>query len=465
MPDSVLAQLARFASGVAIEACPEAVVQKARALLLYALGVGAASAAAPELVPVAAALRAEYGDGDAATCLVDGTRMALGAAAYSNAVLCHVRIQDDAHPAGHLGTVIVPAALVVAEVRQRSGRDLLAAIIGGYEIATRIGRDHAVDLSERGFRTTPIYGTLGAAAACARLLGLDERGTLHALALATHGAAGLREFAASGTDEYPLQAGVAARNAITSALLAGEGIAGTESAITGRAGLHRAYGHPDKDYAQRVLAELGTEYEMLRVTYKPYPGGQYHRGVIRGFAALREHARGEAIEAAHVHMHPFEAGYLGLGYKGPFRTYAQAFFSVPFCASLAWLHGTVTFEGLHRFDDPDILALVDRIHVVADQSCERYQPLVRITLKSGSGLQWRDESGEKGYELDWRAAVEMTQALCAEAGVERKHGDNLIEASARADRLETPAALLLAATGFAAATRKMAAIRRGGFET
>jgi 2-methylcitrate dehydratase PrpD len=141
-------------------------VQKARALVLYGLGVGVASAAAPELAPVLAALRAEYGDGEAATSLVDGTSMALGAAAYCNAVLCHVRIQDDAHPAGHLGTVILPAALALAEARQRSGRNLLAAIIGGYEVATRIGRDHAVDLKRHGFerhRSTARW----AAAACA----------------------------------------------------------------------------------------------------------------------------------------------------------------------------------------------------------------------------------------------------------------------------------------------------------
>jgi hypothetical protein len=98
------------------------------------------------------------------------------------------------------------------------------------------------------------------------------------------------------------------------------------------------------------------------------------------------------------------------------RTNAQAFFSVPFCASLAWLRGAVTFEELHRFDDAAILALVGRIQGIADPSCERYKPLVRVTLKSGSSFEWCDESVEKGYDLDWSAAVNMTQQLCAEAG-------------------------------------------------
>jgi 2-methylcitrate dehydratase PrpD len=162
--------LARFSSQVELSSLPQSVINKARALLLYAVAVGMASVDAPGLAATVAALRREYGQaGGEATCLVDGSRLAPGAAAFVNAVLFHSRIQDDAHPAGHMGTIIVPAALALAEVQGCSGARLLEAIVGGYEVALRIGRDHARDLSERGFRTTPIYGALGAAAACARL--------------------------------------------------------------------------------------------------------------------------------------------------------------------------------------------------------------------------------------------------------------------------------------------------------
>ena len=167
-----------------------------------------ASAGAPGLTRTVAALRAEYGADGAATCLIDGSRLAPGAAAFANAVLFHARIQDDAHPAGHMGTVILPAALALAETRGCTGAQLLEAIVSGYEVALRIGRDHARDLSERGFRTTPIYGAIGAAAACARLLALDAERTMNALSLTTHAAAGLRQFADAGTDEHPYQAGL-----------------------------------------------------------------------------------------------------------------------------------------------------------------------------------------------------------------------------------------------------------------
>ena len=85
--------------------------------------------------------------------------------------------------------------------------DLIAALVAGYETALRIGRDHAADLSARGFRTTPTYGVFGAAAAAGRLLGLDERTMTHALALAANMAGGLREYSESGSEDFAVPRG------------------------------------------------------------------------------------------------------------------------------------------------------------------------------------------------------------------------------------------------------------------
>lgn len=435
-PANPLHVLAGFAANVQPARCPEAVVRKARALLLYGVAVGVTSANAQAPQRVAAALRREYGSGGGnATCLVDGSRISPGAAAFGNAVLLHARMQDDAHPAGHMGTVILPAALALAEARGNTGSDVLAAIISGYEVSLRIGRDHAADLSERGFRTTPIYGAFGAAAACARLLNLDAQRTAHALALTTHGVGGLREFADAGTDEYPFQAGFGARNGLSCALLADEGLESAATALTGRAGFFNAFADKNTDYAKRLLDALGSNYELERVTYKPYPGGQFHRGVIRGFAALREQAAGARLTAAQVHMHPFEAAFLGLDYNGPYRTYAQAFYSVPFCAALAWIHGTVTFAGLNRRDAADVLDIVARTRVVSDAARARYKPLTRVTLADDRVLEWADDPGEDSYTLTWETAIEMTHRLCDEAGAAPQQAAALIEAVAGVDAM------------------------------
>ena len=454
MSSESILELARFSSQISLSTLPASVAEKARALLLYGIGVGMASLDAPALAGIVAALRAEYGGSGDATCLVDGSRLAPGAAAFANAALFHARIQDDAHPAGHMGAVILPAALVLAEKRGCTGAQLIEAVASGYEVSLRIGRDHARDLSERGFRTTPIYGAIGAAAACARLLALDPVRIANALSLTTHAAAGLRQFADAGTDEYPYQAGFAARTGVTSALLAEQGIEGTASAFTGRAGLLPVYGQPGKDYASRLTDGLGTHYEIESVTYKPYPGGQFHRGVIRGFAKLRERVPRDSVETAHVHMHPFEANYLGLAYKGPFSTYSQAFFSVPFCAALSWLTRTVTFAGLHRFDDPAILEFVARTRVVSDDRRERYKPLIRLGLKDGSSVEWLDDAGEEGYDLTWDAATKMVRALYRESNCPDASCEALIDAVRRLDAAPSVAPLLAAATsGVASASR------------
>ena len=79
--------------------------------------------------------------------------MPAGKAALGNAVLFHLRVQDDAHACGHFGAVVLPAALAVAEETGASGAALLAAVVAGYETALRIGRDHGDAISKRGFQS------------------------------------------------------------------------------------------------------------------------------------------------------------------------------------------------------------------------------------------------------------------------------------------------------------------------
>ena len=231
--------------------------------------------------------------GGSAHRLLDGMRTAPGAAAFANAVLLHARIQEDAHPAGHVGVVVIPAALAAAEHTAANGEELLAGVVAGYETALRIGRGHAAAASRRGFRTTPIYGVIGAAAAAARLHGLPADRTADALALAANLAGGLREFAVAGTDEYVLQAGSAARSGLTAAWCAAEGMRGAPTILEGPAGFLRAYGAEPGGVDARLVEGLGTSFEMMAVTGKRWPVCQFHRGVIRSVLALRAAAAAE----------------------------------------------------------------------------------------------------------------------------------------------------------------------------
>ena len=349
-------------------------------------------------------------------------------AAFANGTLFHARVQDDAHPAGHVGTVVVPTALAMAEATGASGPDLLAAIVAGYEVALRIGRDHAADLSRRGFRTTPAYGVIGAAAAAGRLVRLDQDQMANALSLAANRAAGLREYAEAGTNEYAFQAGIAASNGILAARLAATGATSAPTALEGAAGFFRAYGEAGRDYGAALLENLGTSFEMMAITFKPYPVCQFHRGIIRGSAALGVQAAKSSLVGLTVRMNPFEADFFGVRFAGPFATFPQTFMSAPFCAALAWARGTVTLAGLTDFGATDVLALVPRMEIVADPNCQRYGPTITARLSDGTELTWRESERADAYVLTVQAALDMTRALAAESGVEPALAQVLIDA-------------------------------------
>ena len=137
-------------------------------------------------------------------------------AAFANAALMHTRAQDDTHFAAktHVGSAIVPAALALAERERRSGAELCVAVVAGCEVAAAIGERLAAATTARGFRATPVFGTLGAAAAAASILGLDEAQTTNAIAIAASFSGGLNQTWLDGTSEYRLQLGMAARNGI-----------------------------------------------------------------------------------------------------------------------------------------------------------------------------------------------------------------------------------------------------------
>ena len=316
-----LQELAAFASKAHFHGIPDPTREKARACLLYGIAVALASTKTEEPACVARFLDRRAVTGGVRRIL-DGKRLPTGDAAFGNAVLFHLRVQDDAHACGHFGAVVLPAALAVAEETGASGAALLAAVVAGYETALRIGRDHGDAISRRGFRTTPVYGVFGAAAAAGVLLGLDAPAMMNALSLAANFAGGLRAFVASGTSEYAIEAAFAARNGIDAAGLADAGFAATADVLGGDAGFFRAFADGDASYGQRLTADLGAVFEMESITYKPYPICQFHRGIVRGLAALRQQACGTAPGAIEIRMHPFEADFIGVRYTGPFTRWA-----------------------------------------------------------------------------------------------------------------------------------------------
>jgi 2-methylcitrate dehydratase PrpD len=282
---------------------------------------------------------------------------------------------------------------------------------------------------------------------------LDAGACANALSLAANAAGGLREWVDAGTEEYPLQAGFAARNGLLSANLAAAGTVAAGSALTGRAGFFRAYATHSDRYAQRVCERLGEEYEFELVTYKPYPICQFLSGVVRGTIEVRARAEQRAPRALAIHMHPFEADFIGNRYAGPYSSFQQTLISAPFCAALAWTNRAVTFAGLHEFTNEAVLALVRKISVVSDTSRARYSPRLVVTLDDQTVLEWEETEGANPYRLTWDAAMQMNLELCAEAGVAERKAQALAAAVSELDRAPNVRRLVSAAADCAAEAR------------
>src|SRR5215467_12547062 len=204
------------------DALPPEAGELARQCVLDYLGVALAGAG-DELVRLLLSELSEAGGAPQASIIGHPTRLPVVSAALVNGSAGHALDYDDVNMAmpGHPSVAILPGLLALAESKRSSGREVLTAFVAGYETACRIGAALQPGHYNLGFHSTGTVGTFGAAAACARLLGLDATATALALGIAGTQAAGLKsQF---GTMCKPFHAGKAAQNGLLAARLAGRG--------------------------------------------------------------------------------------------------------------------------------------------------------------------------------------------------------------------------------------------------
>src|SRR5580704_14982818 len=214
--------LARRASALAHCELSEEARELARQCVLDYLGVAIAGAADP-LVQIVFDELAEAGGAPQASVVGRRARLPALAAALINGAAGHALDYDDVNMAmpGHPSVAILPGLLALAEWRRSSSREVITAFVAGYETACRIGAALLPGHYNLGFHSTGTVGSFGAAAACARLLGLDAEATAVALGIAGTQAAGPKsQF---GTMCKPFHAGKAAQNGLLAARLAARG--------------------------------------------------------------------------------------------------------------------------------------------------------------------------------------------------------------------------------------------------
>ncbi|MGW6456491.1 MmgE/PrpD family protein [Streptomyces sp. NPDC055078] len=397
----VAERLGAFAAGLEFDSLPPAVVTRAKDCLVHALVVGAAGAG----VGFGEAAEIALDDaGGRAHVLRSGRTVPAPLAAFANSALLHARAQEDTHGTFHPGVAVIPAALAAAEAEEADGATFLAAMVAGYEVGTALS-DPLTELTTPPFRATGLYGPPAAAAATGRVLGLDAPRMTSALGLASAFAGGSSETFAAGTDEWHYQSGVAASNGLLAAELAAAGAKGSPMAIEGESGFLDCFVRGRAPLPDDLATGLGTRWRLLEVTFKPYPVCAFNQAPALVAARLATACRIKPAEVAsvRVRMNEREAGYPGVGSRGPFSEVAQTLMSVRFSIAVALLEGHIGYESLTRFDDPELLGLVDRIDIVPETGRPPKTAVATLTLVDGRRFESAIEDSSK--DLSWDSAA------------------------------------------------------------
>ncbi len=315
--------------------------------------------------------------GGTGTTLIGTSHTAsLADAAFANATMAHGLVQEDMHAAAvaHIGVVIIPTLLALAEGERVAGSTFTDAVIVGYQVMARLGRALVTRELARTFRPTGLIGAIAGAAAGARVRGLSVDETVSAIALAANTASGLNEWPHTGGSEMFFHPGFAARNAITSVLLAKFGARCSETAIDGPGGLLAGYRAAPE--ARHWLDDFYGANEILEVYHKPVPACNYAQTPAQAAldVARRLHAPIESIRAIRVKSFPAAIDYPGCDHAGPFASILQAKMSMQFAIATALVTGTVAEDSFRVLDDPRVARLCGMISFEVDQAFARSFP-------------------------------------------------------------------------------------------
>jgi len=310
-------------------------------------------------------------------------------AALVNGGASHVVEQDDLHNSSvmHPGTVVFPAVLAAAQETGASGKELIAAVVAGYECGVRVGE--FLGLSHyKVFHTTGTAGKLAAASGVARLLKLDADRMQHALGSAGTMAAGLWEFLRDAADSKQLHTSKAAADGLMAAYFARDGFTGARRILEGDQGM--AAGMSDDADPAHLTDGLGSRWALAETSFKYHASCRHTHPAADALLALMQEHRLKADEVAGVTAHVHQGALDVLGPVTDPQSVHQSKFSMGFVLAQIAVNGRA---GLADFTEqslrePGLRAFHDKVKMVLDPDIDRAYPkrwMGRVTVKTRDG--------------------------------------------------------------------------------
>lgn len=322
---------------------------QARSLIEAALidTLGCVLAGSQQSAAIKARGAARYFGSGSAPIIGTAETTAAPVAAFVNAVAGHASEFDDWELPGntHPSVVLFPAILAIASFRTVSGNAVAEAYTAGFEVIARLGEAFNFEHYDRGWHSTATLGTIGAAAAACRLLDLSPEQTRNALSIATSRATGYTcQF---GSNVKPLQAGFAAENGVTAALLAAHDLTGQAYALDADTGFNALMAHGCSRRLISALQNLGRPpaIEQYGLVMKRFPSCGYTHRVMDCALELRDSNRltPDCIQSIEACLPDFHAAVLPFDHPANRN---EAFFSVPFCVAAVLQTGDLDLQSL-----------------------------------------------------------------------------------------------------------------------
>lgn len=377
IPGTPTRDLAAFASRLQYDVIPPAAIEHAKTCIIDNLGCVLYGSTLPWCQKLTAMITEEEG-APAATVWGTSMRTSASQAALANGTAGHAFELDDLHYTSlmHPGAVTVPAALAVAEKAGGvSGRELLAAIVAGYEVSTRIGQAMSQPHFFRGFHPQGTIGPFASAAAAGRVLRLDTEQMVHAFGITGSQSAGLMA-AQEGSMVKRMHSGRACQSGVYGALLARLGFTGIVNVLEAPFGGFCTTLGGEQVYHEKLTAGLGEVWEILKVGFKAHAGcASIHTSLDAAQALRSEHnLQPDDVERVVAHTTTMTWVHCGWEYQPTGVTAAQMNLMYGVAAML--LEGQVFVEQYTeaKIRDPRILAFIKKVENVPDEDLDKAGP-------------------------------------------------------------------------------------------
>jgi 2-methylcitrate dehydratase PrpD len=440
-----MARLAQFCVDTRFEDLPAALVEQAKRHILDTFGAALAGAGSD----VARQARQVF-KGEAGSTLVWGTGQRVGAAqaAMLNGIAAHALELDDTGGCDHSGAVVLPAVMAALSMSTKpvDGRELITAVVIGYEIGRRVLEACGSYSAHNGagWHSTATCGVFGAAAASARILGLDAQQTLSALGIAGSFSGGLWAFIHDGSQSKRLHSGRAAEGGLLAARFAQQGITGPTKLFDDVWGGFLRTLAADTAAPEALDAELGHVWKLARCSIKPYAACRGTHSAIDALGLLLDQLQvsAEQVEDVQVSLCGFLQDMCG---GQDVSTLPAAQMSLRYALAARLLHGHCRLEA---YDDeqrrhPRIAHWMSRIRLEVDpQLSEDGEPMVSVRTVDGrqASLCVEVPLGAPGNPLS-DAALEEKFFSLAERVIPLQQAKELLEQLWRLEELESVRAL------------------------